>query len=410
MKTPQKPDNDETYIARADQRTAGKMGAEQRPDRQPLLRHQLPQRAALPRSRPTSHADKIFAYRDRCLALLRPIMDPDVMLRFDERSQQALFSMPENSEIARYSDLAAFARFCADHAFTPFPANETTAERYLDHLVSLRRKRATIDRHMASLIYWHRLLDLDDPTAAFAVNARRNRAKRELTRPAAQAEGLRFVHLQRALGIFQPDILRDCADMALLFVAFDTLCRRSELVRFDWTDLAPDPIDASGLLRLSHSKTDQDGEGQWLYLSATTMRVLGHWQRTARLTSGALFRGIDSGNRLNERLSDKGVERAFKRIAVRLGFSPHLFSGHSTRVGAAQEMVEANIDTAGILLAGRWSDTRMVTRYAKKLNAKRSGSAALSEQLGTNRPDSVGADGTDSSSATIGFLDESGPF
>jgi integrase len=404
MKTPANAPNSKSPKT-SDKQLSGKHGIKQRADHQPLLQRQSPLVQAIPTIRKQSHQEKIFTYRDRCLALLQSHLSQELLIKFDERSQQSLFSMPENTEVARYSDLAAYAKFCADHHYLAFPANETTIERYIDHMVSLRRKRSTLDRHMASLIYWNNVLDLDNPTATFAINSRWNHAKRQINRVSEQAEGLRFHHLQQALQCFQPDILRDCADMALLFVAFDSLCRRSELVRFDWSDLAPDPNDGSGLLHLSYSKTDQDGEGHWLYLSATSMRVLNHWQRIANLNNGALFRGVDSGNRLNQRLSDKGVERAFKRIAQRLGFSPRLFSGHSTRVGAAQEMVEANIDTAGILLAGRWSDTRMITRYAKKLNAKHSGAATLAAHLGTRDPASLHEPNSDIPSSASGFLE-----
>ncbi len=403
MKTPPN-DLKNTLQNTASKQSSGEDGVKKRSDHQPLLKNQTPIVQSLSTTRKRSHQEKIFAYRDRCLVLLQPHLTQELVIKFDERSQQSLFSMPENTEIARYSDLAAYAQFCSDHHYLALPASDTTVERYIDHLVSLRRKRSTLDRHMASLIYWNNVLDLDNPTATFSISSRWNRAKRQTNRTTVQAEGLRFSHLQQALQVFQPDILRDCADVALLFVAFDTLCRRSELVRFDWSNLAPDPSDGSGLLHLNYSKTDQEGEGQWLYLSATSMRVLNHWQRIANLNSGAIFRGVDSGNRLNQQLSEKGVERAFKRIAKRLGFSPRLFSGHSTRVGAAQEMVEANIDTAGILLAGRWSDTRMITRYAKKLNAKHSGAATLAAHLGTRDPEALQELNSDKSLSVTGFL------
>jgi len=76
----------------------------------------------------------------------------------------------------------------------------------------------------------------------------------------------------------------------------------------------------------------------------------------------------------------------------RLGLSPHVFSGHSTRIGAAQEMAERNIEAYKIMLSGRWKDMRMVTRYTKKLNAKRSGTADLTRSLGWDQPISKALD------------------
>jgi hypothetical protein len=44
-------------------------------------------------------------------------------------------------------------------------------------------------------------------------------------------------------------------------------------------------------------------------------------------------------------------------------------SGHSTRVGAAQDLAELDIDLAAITQAGGWKSTRMPLQYAEKINA-----------------------------------------
>ena len=80
---------------------------------------------------------------------------------------------------------------------------------------------------------------------------------------------------------------------------------------------------------------------------------------------------------MSDEISPRGIARAFKRIAKRLGFSEHAFAGYSTRIGAAQEMAERNIEAYKIMLSGRWKDMRMVTRYTKK-----SGMADLVQSLG----------------------------
>ena len=52
-------------------------------------------------------------------------------------------------------------------------------------------------------------------------------------------------------------------------------------------------------------------------------------------------------------------------------------SGHSTRVGAAQDMVAEGIGMSAIQNAGRWKSTAMVHRYGERLIARRSGAAQL---------------------------------
>ena len=52
-----------------------------------------------------------------------------------------------------------------------------------------------------------------------------------------------------------------------------------------------------------------------------------------------------------------------------------MVSGHSARVGAAQDLAELDIDLAAITQAGGWKSTRMPLQYAEKINAARSGMA-----------------------------------
>ena len=54
-------------------------------------------------------------------------------------------------------------------------------------------------------------------------------------------------------------------------------------------------------------------------------------------------------------------------------------SGHSARVGAAQDMIAAGIELPAILQAGRWKSTAMVNRYGERLLARRSGTAQLAK-------------------------------
>jgi len=57
-------------------------------------------------------------------------------------------------------------------------------------------------------------------------------------------------------------------------------------------------------------------------------------------------------------------------------------SGHSARVGAAQDMIASGIELPAILQAGRWKTTAMVNRYGDRLLARRSGAAQLARAQG----------------------------
>ena len=57
-------------------------------------------------------------------------------------------------------------------------------------------------------------------------------------------------------------------------------------------------------------------------------------------------------------------------------------AGHSTRVGAVQDMIASGIELPAILQAGRWKNTLMVQRYGERLLAKRGAAARLARIAG----------------------------
>jgi hypothetical protein len=59
--------------------------------------------------------------------------------------------------------------------------------------------------------------------------------------------------------------------------------------------------------------------------------------------------------------------------------------GHSTRVGAAQDLAAFDIDLATITQAGGWKSTRMPLQYSERINAVRSGMARAAGASGHDK-------------------------
>lgn len=362
--------------------SAGEKGVKSRSDYQPSLR--LKERLISENN--DTHEIKIARYRDRVMSLLiKSTVPKEIFDLFDRRSAELLDKIPDNSEVAMYSDLIKYLEYCLKIEIDALPFKGHGIDAYLSHLMAQGRKRATIDRHIASVVKWANILEIDDPRKLFKVKARLLEIRKKVSCRTRQAEGLRVAHLERAITEFDPAVPRDCQDITLLFIGFETLCRQSELVSFDWGDFELQK-DGTGLLHLNRSKTDQEAEGEYLYLSVNTCNLLLGWKAISNPNNkaGAIFRGIYSDASMGIRLSARGVQRCFKRIALRLGLQPAIFSGHSTRVGSAQEMIERNIDSSKVMLSGRWKSMAMLVRYGKKISAKRSGIADLTAQLGWN--------------------------
>ena len=127
------------------------------------------------------------------------------------------------------------------------------------------------------------------------------------------------------------------------------------------------------------SKADPEGRGATAYVARDSMALLREWLERSGVREGRLFRSLCRGV-VGERLDASQVPRIFKAMAERAGVPEEVvehISGHSTRVGAAQDMVAGGIGMPAIQNAGRWKTTAMVNRYGERLLARRSGAAQL---------------------------------
>ena len=133
-------------------------------------------------------------------------------------------------------------------------------------------------------------------------------------------------------------------------------------------------------LVVRRSKTDCEARGEIVWLAPDTVALVRRWLEGGGISDGRLFRSVGKGGRIGERLHPGQVARIFKAMARDAGLAPSVvdgLSGHSARVGAAQDMIAAGIELPAILQAGRWKSTAMVNRYGERLLARRSGAAQL---------------------------------
>jgi integrase-like protein len=123
------------------------------------------------------------------------------------------------------------------------------------------------------------------------------------------------------------------------------------------------------------------------YLSRTTVRWLKEWLEHAGVEEGAVFRRLIGRAQVGGPLNSGSVSLIFKRVAQWIGMPERylkLVSGHSTRVGATQDLAALDIDLAAITQAGGWKSTGIPLQYAEKINVGRSGMAKAAEKAGRN--------------------------
>ena len=255
------------------------------------------------------------------------------------------------------------------------PASVDVLVAFIDDQSELK-KVATVKRYLTTIATAHKVAGLKNPIRhEFVRLAVRRMARKNGTRQ-DQVKGLNWPQIHLALQVLD-DSPRGLLDKALVCVSYDTLCRRSETIAIRVEDLSFHE-DGSGSVQILKSKTDPLGAGTVKYLSHTTVEHLHNWLACADISEGPVFRGLNRWHQvLPGALSGEGVSRSFKRIALTTGLDIRKISGHSTRVGAAQDLVAAGIDMPAIMQAGSWTTPERVARYSEQLQVKRGGMAQL---------------------------------
>lgn len=125
---------------------------------------------------------------------------------------------------------------------------------------------------------------------------------------------------------------------------------------------------ADGTLRvlIRRSKADPFGQGRIAFTSRKTADLVQEWLDWRGRHIRYLFCPIYHNKALQRSLGTCTVKSLIKSSAQKAGLSEaevDAFSGHSMRVGAAQDLLCAGYDTAAIMRAGGWKSVNVLTRY-----------------------------------------------
>ena len=153
---------------------------------------------------------------------------------------------------------------------------------------------------------------------------------------------------------------RGLVDVALLSILRDGLMRRSEAAALTWADVELRE-NGTALLQVRRSKTDPEGEGVVLYIGKEAGEAL----RAIRPTEELLDQNAPVFG-LSAKQIDQRVQAAAKAAGLGEGFT-----GHSGRVGMAQDLVKSGVELPALMTAGRWKSAKMPARYTERQAAGR---------------------------------------
>ena len=269
------------------------------------------------------------------------------------------------------NDLGHFQIWCQMHATDWLPAHPDAIAEFVDAQIESSRI-STIKRRISAITFAHRMADLPEPTNHSTVRLALRRASRARAQRSDQVRGLTHDILSRVLDL-RPTTLADLRDAALLGVGYDTLCRSSEISLMRIVHLRRDLSGAISMI-IPRSKGDATGKGRVAHLSPTTAERLKRWLEGAGIVDGSMFQGLHLRRPSGRSLGASSIRRIVKRVVQRAGFPKSVadqFSGHSMRIGAAQDMMVAGFDILAIMQAGGWTTPHVAARYVERASTRR---------------------------------------
>ena len=265
-----------------------------------------------------------------------------------------------------YTDTNAFVDWCSEKNIEPFPLTSAATRMYIETMAP-DYSYASIRRRLSCLRRVNKLLGHEDLTHTEEVYLTIRRLKRSKCLEQQQAVGINHALLVKMIDA-QPDTLAGIRNKTMLSLGYDFLARRSELVALRTTDLEFTKDGAlKGMIR--KSKTDQYGRGRLVFGSERSAKLLRAWFWKKPKEIEAVFCAINHGQCLSRPVCDRNVNEIIKKSVVKVKRcerpSDLEVSGHSLRVGAAQDLLIKGYDIAAIMRAGGWSNTETVSRYLR---------------------------------------------
>lgn len=264
-----------------------------------------------------------------------------------------------------YADVIHFVDWCEQRNSIPFPLTDSLLTEFVTYH-GHSHKYATLRRKLAALRKVNALIGYDPPreTQDFLLALRRIRRSQEIDKK--QVRGINRDLLLRMIAA-QPDTIRGLRNKALLSLGSDFLARRSEL-----TALSPSDIEfqRDGTLRatIRRSKSDPYGRGRLVYGSDRSAKLLRKWLYILPHNHTTLFCPTCHGQIVDRPMSGRSISEIIKRAVIKTrGERPREseVSGHSLRVGAAQDLLTMGYDVSAIMRAGGWSDLKVMNNYLK---------------------------------------------
>lgn len=276
--------------------------------------------------------------------------------------------------------LASFVGWCESRSLTPMPATAETVADYISAMKDAGLKWATIQLSLAAIGKAHEVRSIDPPTKSLLVRQTFRGITRIIGKAQRRAKAATKEDIWKVLQFLPNDALA-ARDRALLLIGFNAALRRAELVALNLEDVTQQS-DGWLTIHISRSKTDQEGEGIDIAIpsgstdSTCAALALRNWTDLAKIDSGPIFRRIDKGGHIHERLTPQSVALIIKKRCKAAGIDHRPYSGHSLRAGLATSAALAGATSDSIRRTTRHESPAMLQKYVRVADMRRDNAAA----------------------------------
>lgn len=337
------------------------------------------------------------------MAKLTPLTNLSVTDNHDITAQLKQFVQDKEAFSPNtWRQLLSVMRICnqwaQDHQRSFLPMNSDDLRDYLAFLAESGRASSTVNVHAALISMLHRNAGLSVPNHApvvFRAIKKINRVAVMKGERAGQAVPFRLNDLLNLDKHWCASVrLQELRDLAFLHLAYATLLRISELARLRVRDVTF-AVDGRVILDVGWTKTVVQTGGLVKALSSRSTQRLSAWIVAAGLINqpdAYLFTAVHRSGQIvspERPLSTRALEQIFSRAWHVAGKSGQIkankqrytgWSGHSARVGAAQDMAEKGYSIAQIMQEGTWKKPETLMRYIRHVDAHKGAMVDFMEQ------------------------------
>ena len=261
-----------------------------------------------------------------------------------------------------------FREWAAAEGLESLPADPLTVAAYLVHRAGAGLLPATLKMDRKAIAHYHRIAGHASPAREEGVRQTMaglvNRAADEGRNVPRQARGLtaealaairRTARRPREGPTGRTESVeaarhRGNVDIAIASVMRDAMLRRSEAAELRWGCVRFRP---DGTARITVRRSKTSSVPVLLYVGSGAAEAL---RRIRPPGAGAMERVFG--------LTGRSISNRLAAMAMAAGLGAG-FSGHSPRVGMAQDLAAAGAELSALMVAGRWKSPRMPAHYTR---------------------------------------------